>query len=251
MDHQDHNTIALLKENLAFVLTAVVIMAAIILLSVFAEKILRERKEKNDSAAGIPVPKENKTKKLATIGLLSALGGALTLFEIPMFVFYNLDFSEIPALLAGLLLGPVAGTLVEFIKVFIHVLFHGTHSAFVGEFAMFVTGCFLVLPASFFYWGNKTRKNAVIGLLSGVFSLLLLGGLFNGFYLIPKFAVLFGMPIDEMVAAMQGTFLGGNIHSLWTIVAFATVPFNLLKGVVMTLCVFFIYKPLSRLYRKG
>lgn len=240
-EHEHTSFLAELQSHLSFVLVALAIMAGVILLSVVCEKLVMRKAEKPMTIKG--------TKRISGIGLFAALGGVLTLIEIPLFIFYQLDFSEIPALMAGFLMGPVAGVIVEFIKVFIHVLFHGTHSAFVGEFAMFICGCFLVIPSSVLYWRNKTRGNALIGLITGTLSLVVFGGLFNGFYLIPKFAELYaGADVDAIVAMAQDKIPA--IKNVWTMVLFATVPFNAIKGVVMSAITFLIYKPLSILYQK-
>ena len=75
------------------------------------------------------------------------------------------------------------------------------------------------------------------------------GSLFNGFYLIPKFAVLFGMPMDAIVA--MGTKVNAAITDVWTLVAFAVVPFNLVKGVAVSALTFLLYKRIERvLFRK-
>ena len=53
------------------------------------------------------------------------------------------------------------------------------------------------------------------------------------------------MPMDALVA--MGTQVNGAITSVWTLVAFAVVPFNLLKGVVVSLLTFLLYKRIERL----
>ena len=240
-DHSAESTWQLVEENAAFVIIALAIMAAITVLSVIFERLYFKK-------LGIQ-RKGFDAKRIAGVGLLSAVGGVLTLLEIPLFVFYYLDFSEIPALIAGVLMGPVAGVIVEFIKVFVHILFHGTHSAFVGEFAMFVTGCLLMLPCSFIYWKSRTRKSLIIGLSVGIVSLIALGGIFNGFYLIPKFAELFTGQGPEAIVEMAKS-INPNITNVWTLVLFATVPFNLIKGFATCIVVFLLYRPITLVYRK-
>lgn len=228
-----------LQSHIVFVLVALAIMTSILILTVFLEKALLGKAEQT-------IPK-NSAKKVSVIGLLSAVGGVLTLIEIPLFIFYQLDFSEVPALIAGFLMGPVAGVIVELLKVVIHVLFHGSHSAFVGEFAMFISGCFLVIPASIVFRKGKTVKAALLGLLSGVLCLVVLGALFNGFYLIPAFAKLYaGADVSEIIRMASEKIPA--ITNIWTLVLFATTPFNLIKGVTMSLIAFLIYKPLGAVF---
>ena len=51
------------------------------------------------------------------------------------------------------------------------------------------------------------------------------------------------MPIDALVG--MGTAVNSHITSLTTFVIFAVAPFNLLKGFLVSLIVFLIYKKIS------
>ncbi len=244
-DHEGHDLIEELGENLSFILVALVVTIAIILLSKLIESIVVKK-------AGVTVEKRWTAKRIAGVGLFSAVGGALALFEIPLtFIvpgFYLLDFSEVAGMMAAFLLGPVAGVLVEFIKTIIHILIHGTHSAFIGDFGAFVMGTVFILPASLIYLTNKTRKRALLGLITSTFVLAAFGAAFNALYLIPTFAKLYGMDMAGIIA--MGTAINPAIKDTWSFIGLATVPFNLIKGVAVSVIVFFIYKPLSTLYRK-
>lgn len=57
----------------------------------------------------------------------------------------------------------------------------------------------------------------------------------------------FGMPIDALVG--MGTAVNSHITSLSTFVMFAVAPFNLVKGIVVSLVVFLIYKKISPIFR--
>ena len=74
-----------------------------------------------------------------------------------------------------------------------------------------------------------------------------IGCFINGFVLLPAYAKAFHMPIDAIVG--MGTAVNGHINSLTTLVLFAVVPFNLLKGVLVSLIVFLIYKKISPIFR--
>ena len=74
--------------------------------------------------------------------------------------------------------------------------------------------------------------------------------MFNALYLIPKFAQLFGMPLDAIVA--MGTQVNSHITSVGTLALFAVVPFNLLKGLLVSLLTYLLYKRVERLFfRRG
>ena len=115
------------------------IAAGILLLAVIMERIVPVRRQVSIA------------RRISIIGVCSALASVVMLFEIPMSFmapgFYKLDLSELPILLCGFYLGPVATVLCEIVKIALNLLMDGSTTAFVGEFANFVVGCCFVLPA--------------------------------------------------------------------------------------------------------
>ncbi|MCF2681845.1 ECF transporter S component [Faecalicatena contorta] len=192
------------------------------------------------------VKTKNKVRMMAQIGMLSAIAVVLMLFEIPLpFApsFYEIDFSEVPVLVGSFAMGPLAGAAIEFVKILLNFAINGTTTAGVGEFANFLIGCAMVLPAAWIYKMNHTRKGAIIGMLTGTLFMAFVGCFLNAFVLLPTYAKAFGMPIDALVG--MGTAVNSHITSLTTFVIFAVAPFNLLKGVLVSLIVFLIYKKIS------
>ncbi|MGN1376802.1 MAG: ECF transporter S component [Dorea sp.] len=189
---------------------------------------------------------KNKVRMMAQIGMLSAIAVVLMLFEIPLpFApsFYEIDFSEVPVLVGSFAMGPLAGAAIEFVKILLNFAINGTTTAGVGEFANFLIGCAMVLPAAWIYKMNHTRKGAIIGMLTGTLFMAFAGCFLNAFVLLPTYAKAFGMPIDALVG--MGTAVNSHITSLTTFVIFAVAPFNLLKGFLVSLIVFLIYKKIS------
>lgn len=228
-------------ENLQFFLVSAAVFALILGLAVLAERHLcKDRKQFSN------------THYISYTAIFSAISGVLMLMEIPLFFapgFYKLDISEMPVLICTFYLGPVAGVTAELLKVMVKLLIKGTSTAFVGDFANFVVGCSFILPASIIYHARPGKKTAIIGMGVGTLVLTVFGSLFNGFYLIPKFAVLFGMPMDAIVA--MGTKVNAAITDVWTLVAFAVVPFNLVKGVAVSALTFLLYKRISPILHKN
>lgn len=228
-------------ENLQFFLVSAAVFALILGLAVLAERHLcKDRKQFSN------------THYISYTAIFSAISGVLMVMEIPLFFapgFYKLDISEMPVLICTFYLGPVAGVTAELLKVMVKLLIKGTSTAFVGDFANFVVGCSFILPASIIYHARPSRKTALIGMGVGTLVLTVFGSLFNGFYLIPKFAVLFGMPMDAIVA--MGTKVNAAITDVWTLVAFAVVPFNLVKGVAVSALTFLLYKRISPILHKN
>jgi riboflavin transporter FmnP len=181
------------------------------------------------------------------VGMLAAISVILMLFEFPLpFIapsFYELDFSEVPILVGAFALGPVAGVLTELVKVLLNLVINGTDTAFVGEFANFVMGCAFVVPASLIYKAKKSRKNAAIGLIVGVLTMTAAGVLINALVLLPAYAKAFGMPMQVFID--MGTAINPAIQGVWTFVLLAVAPFNIIKGILVSVITLLLYKHIS------
>ncbi len=187
-------------------------------------------------------------KYIVKIGILSALAAVLMLFELPLWFappFYKLDFSEIPILIGSFALGPLAGVIMELLKNLLNLLMDGTTTAFVGEFANFVTGCAFVLPAALIYKHKKSLKSALFGLALGAISLVLVGAAMNYFVLVPTFSELYHLPLDKIVA--MGTAVNASISDLKTLIIFAVMPFNLIKSMACSAVTLLLYKRVSKI----
>ena len=190
-----------------------------------------------------------KIRTIVQVGMLAAIAVVLMLFEIPLpFApsFYEIDFSEVPVMIGTFAMGPLAGAAIELVKILLNFFINGTTTAGVGEVANFLIGCALVVPAGIIYRRKRTRKGAIIGMAAGTVFMTLLGCVLNAYVLLPTYAAAFQLPIDSLVA--MGTAVNGSITDLFTFVAFAVAPFNILKGVLVSLIVFLIYKKISPVF---
>lgn len=190
------------------------------------------------------------TKTIAKVGVLGAIAAIIHMFDFALpFApsFYKLDFSEIPVLLGAFSLGPVAGAAIELVKVLLKLIIKGTTTAGVGDLGNFLIGCALVLPAALIYKKNKSFKSAIIGLIVGTITLAAVGSLMNYYVLIP-FYVSTGFPLDKIIA--MGNAVNNNIVNLWTLVLYAVVPFNIVKGAVVSIITMLVYKRLSPLLHR-
>lgn len=191
------------------------------------------------------------TREITTIGMLGAIATVLMLFEIPLpFAppFYEIDFSEVPVLVGCFALGPIAGVLIEFVKILLNLVINGTATAGVGELANFCIGCSFCVPAGIIYQRKKTKKGAMIGLISGTLFMTLLGCFINAYVMLPTYAKAFQIPIDGLIE--MGTKVNASITDLFTFVMFAVVPFNLLKGILASVVVLLIYKKISPIIKR-
>ncbi|MBU3840030.1 MAG: ECF transporter S component [Candidatus Ruminococcus intestinipullorum] len=189
-------------------------------------------------------------RSLVKIGMLSAISVILMTFSIPLPfapTFYKIDLSEVPVLVGCFAMGPIAGISIELVKILLNFLVNGTTTAGIGEIANFIIGCALVIPAGVIYKKKTTRNGALLGMVVGSLCMTLAGGLLNAYVLLPVYAKAFGMPIQGLVE--MGTAVNPNITSLAGFIFLAVVPFNLLKGGIVSLIVMLIYKKISPIFR--
>ena len=233
-------------ENALFAAEFLLIIVAVFLMALVLEKLAGRGDGTHERAFS--------TRKMAVTGMFSAIALILFLFEFPLpFApsFYELDFSELPALVGAFAFGPVTGVVIEIVKILLKLLIKGTSTAFVGDLANFVIGCSFVLPASAIYHFHKNKKNAIAGCIIGTIILTLFGTAFNAFYLLPAFSRLYGMPLDSILAmgsAVNPLMTEGSIVSF---VACCVAPMNLIKGGSVSLITMLIYKPLSPIIKAG
>ena len=219
-------------NNLGFVLVCILIVAALAVGARLVEQRLPQKR------------KVTSARRICIIAICSAIAVVLHVLDFPLVFlapeFYKLDFSELPVLLCGFYLGPSAAVACEGVKILLKLLLKGTSTAFVGDFANFVVGCSMVLPAVIFYHVNKSRHSALIGLILGTLTMTVLGTAFNAVYLLPKFSELFHMPLDSIIA--MGSDIHPAISGVSSFVFWCVAPLNLVKGAMVSLLTMLLYK---------
>ena len=187
----------------------------------------------------------NRTRFLVVTALLGALSSVIMLlsFSVPfMPSFLKLDLSDLPALIATFSLGPISGVLVCLIKNLINILIEGTDTFYIGELANFIYGVCLVLPAGIIYKYNKTRRAALLSSLLGAL-LVAVVCLPVNYYLVYPIYFKF-MPL-EAILGMYRAILPVEGWGLVQYLLVFNVPFSLLKGLIVTLITFVLYKHIS------
>ena len=226
-----------LIANLTFVVVCLVVVLVVMTIAVVYERIVRKKNGGTERILS--------TRKIVVVGIFSAISLILFLLDFPVFfapAFYRIDFSELPALIAAFAYGPVAGVLIELIKILLKLCIKGTSTAFVGELANFVIGVSFLLPAAMLYEFRKTKNMALISCLVGTLCMTAFGTFFNAVYLLPAFATLYGMPLDAIIG--MGSAINGSIRDVTTFVLLAVAPINLLKGGLDSLITVLVYKKL-------
>lgn len=186
-------------------------------------------------------------KLIARVGVLGAIAALLFLIPgIPIVPpIYKLDFSTVPVLLGGFSLGPVPGLLILLVKDLVGLT--NSSSMGVGELADFLASAAMMLTAVAIYRRHHSRRGALIGLIAGTAVMTAAAALINYYIVIPFYVAAMNMPAEAIVS-MIGKVIPA-VDSLPRLIAFATTPFNLLKGVVLSVITFLLYKRLSPLLK--
>lgn len=170
-------------------------------------------------------------KTLVTTAMLAAVAGVLMSleFSVPfMPVFYKIDFSDVPTVIALFSMGPVPALCVEIVKILIKLITVGTNSNYVGEFSNLIGAFMFILPI----WliskkTGRTRKGMISALaLSGVVRIAW-SCFCNACITLPMYAASMGVSIDEVVRAVSAA--NPAIQNLTTFIILATIPFNFIK----------------------
>ena len=187
--------------------------------------------------------RQQKTRIVAVIGIMSAVAAVLQFLEFPvplMPAFIKFDFSDLPGLITAFAFGPIAGILVSLIKNVIHLLV--TQSGGVGELANFIIAAFFTGTAGIIYKLNKSRKGALLAALSGSF-VSAIAGIAANYYIIYPIYYKIVMP-QEAILGMYQSILPG-VDSIFKSLLIFNLPFTFIKGILISLICFIIYKKLS------
>ena len=170
----------------------------------------------------------NKVQKMVSIAMLAAIGTVLQFVAFPImpaFSFLKIDFSDIPILLGMFLYGPLAGVITAFVRSLLHLFLTGlAPQNMVGDFASFLASSIFTLPIFYFFGKKKNiRTNRIVGLVSGILALTIFMSIANYFFIPPIYLQLYGLTTQQ--------FLGTSLASY---VAIGIVPFNLIKGLLVS-----------------
>ena len=165
-------------------------------------------------------------QRLVGIACLGALAFILMFFEfpvLPMAPYLKLDFSDVPVLLGGYIYGPVGGIIIAAIKCLIHGMIHGFSPAeLIGVTSDFISSLALLLPFCWVWrhhnWSKK--RQAITGIILGTVTLTVLMSLLNLWILTPLYMAVWNwkstLPVSQLVAI-------------------GVLPFNIIKGLVVTI----------------
>lgn len=185
-------------------------------------------------------------RKIAVTAIFTAMAVVLMYleFSVPLMPpFLKFDFSELPVLIGSFALGPIYGIVIELFKNLIHLPVTATSG--IGELSNFITGSLYVFAAGKFYEKHRTRKGAIVSMLIATAVLGLVAVPFNYFITLPLYGSVLKFPIEAIVSMSAAA--NPLIKDKVSLVLYAFLPFNLLKGLIIGFITFWVYKPISNL----
>ena len=187
-------------------------------------------------------PSIQNVRMLTMTAVLSAIAFVLAFFEFPVPLspsFARMDLSDLPALIGAFAYGPVSGVLIELVKNALQLLTSSTGG--IGELANFIMGSSFVVAAGLIYKHHKTKKTAILACLIASVIMGVVATVVNYFILLPVFEAF--MPLDQLIASF-GEFMP-FIKTKLDVVLFNAFPFNLLKGIGISIATMLLYKRLT------
>ncbi|MDI6618810.1 MAG: ECF transporter S component [Clostridiales bacterium] len=185
------------------------------------------------------------------ISILSAIAFLLmVLIEIPLPIFpdfLKLDVSDLPAIFGSFAIGPAAGVVIEAVKNILHAILKPA-TAGIGETANFVVGAVYVYTAGLIYLLKKNRKHALLGLVAGTIAMSAVAAIGNYYVFLPLYESILKFPISAAVS--MASKINPAIKDINSLVILSIVPFNLLKGIIVSTVAFLFYKKLSPILHK-
>ncbi|WP_226580127.1 ECF transporter S component [Halobacillus litoralis] len=164
----------------------------------------------------------SKLMRLIFLALFGAISMVLMFLSFPLPLlppYLEVDFSDVPALLAAILLTPAAGIIVEALKNGLYLIYTGAGDP-IGILANFMAGVLFVFPVGLIYHKFKSEKSIKTGLVIGSLTMALGMAVLNYLIILPAYSWFMGW---EMSAQVKGyTVLTGIL------------PFNALKALIVS-----------------
>lgn len=190
--------------------------------------------------------------KIAIFGTIASLLYCVPFlqFKLPFFPsFLELQFSNLPGILAGFIFGPLGGSLVILIKTIVKLPMSGT--MFAGEIADLIIGVATVVTTSLIYKKNKTIKGALIAMLAGTGVWVGASLLANWSVLIRWYAIIIPGGMDTIVSICKAVVPFINEDNFMLVyLSCCCLPFNTLLAVLTMIVTFFTYKHISKIFKK-
>lgn len=187
--------------------------------------------------------KNKKVFNLTIVGLMTAIATVIYMVfpEVPIVPgvdYMKVDFSDFPAILTGVIFGPIQGILVEVFKNVIHLTRTTTFG--IGEIMNVVIGSSMILSMSLsvkaFKKVFKSNKiNLKIYFISSAITIIIaiVMGWIANLVFTPIFYNIMGIPLvtETYLAGVWGSTTLNSVKSIFNILPFFPIYFALEKGV--------------------
>lgn len=187
--------------------------------------------------------KNKKVFNLTIVGLMTAIATVIYMVfpEVPIVPgvdYMKVDFSDFPAILTGVIFGPVQGILVEIFKNLIHLTRTTTFG--IGEIMNIVIGSSMILSMSYsvktFKKIFKSNKiNLKIYFISSAITIIIaiVMGWIANLVFTPIFYNIMGIPLvtETYLAGVWGSTTLNSIKAIFNILPFFPIYFAIEKGV--------------------
>lgn len=191
--------------------------------------------------------KKTDIRKLVFTALMAAL--SIVLSEFPKFKlpimpsFISLEFSDVPAMLAALTMGPVSSIFVCLIKNVFGCF--STSTACVGELSNFILGVCLTVPAGILSHKSQSFSRAVIGCASGAV-LMALGSFVSNYFIVYPIYDATVFPMEEIIAKYKKIL--PDVDTLAECLWIFNTPFTFIKGVIAAVVSLILYRHLRPIF---
>ena len=181
-------------------------------------------------------------KNMVLVSILGAISGVLMLFKFPLPIaptFMKMDFSDSVLIIGGFLTGPVYSLIMIFIKWIVKLIITSTSTAYAGELSGLILNISFILPMSYFYNKNKTKKTAILLMIIFSFTTSLIAIFTNVYMIFP----LYGLSGNAIVGPFKVLF--PFVDSVWQVTLISILPFNLMKIAINSIIALILYKKVS------
>jgi riboflavin transporter FmnP len=180
------------------------------------------------------------------MAILSTISFILMYIEMPIpgiFPdFLKIDISEIPAILGGMSFSPIVGVGIVVVKNIVHAI-TATTSGGIGEITNALIGGVYVFVICYIYKKSTDIKGVIAGIVLGTLAMTVVGAVVNYFITLPFYGQLMGL--DAIINL--GSVINHRITDLFSFVIWMIVPFNILKGTLLSICSVVLFKKMGHI----
>lgn len=182
--------------------------------------------------------------------ILAALSAVLMMLDFPVaFImpsFIKMDFSDLPAVFASIMISPTSGVTVSLIKCLVNFPFSKTGGT--GELANFILSATFAFVTGIVYKHLKNLKGMILAGISGSFAMACISVPVNYFLTYPAYIRVFHLTEEGIISLYQAIY--PRVNSVLSALLIFNVPFNIIKCLINVVLAALIYKSVKPLFKK-